>query len=125
MPTRGTQRIGALIKSGAYCGLRVWLAAADRPALAQDWPRLKPLHKLIAFKLMDAASALAFYRLLPYKERYFLFSGFPLQSIAPVIAEAPASVRRLFVQLPANFHAVMLQELARAGANVKFQDLTP
>ena len=112
----GTGRIGVLIKSGAYGDLRVWLAAADRPALAQDWPRLAPLHKLIAFKLMDAASALAFFRLLPYQERYFLFSGFSLQSIAPVIAEAPASVRRLFVQLPAKFHEIMLQGLAREAA---------
>jgi len=118
MSTHGTRRICALIKSGAYSDLRVWLAAADRSALAQDWPRLDPLHKLIAFKLMDAASALAFYRRLPYRERYFLFSGFPLQSIAPIIADAPASVRRLFVQLPAKFHGLMLQELGRDAAQV-------
>jgi hypothetical protein len=112
MRTHGLKRIGALIKSGAYGDLRVWLATADRSALAQDWPRLAPLHKLIVFKLMDATSALAFYRLLAYKEKYFLFSGFPLQSIAPVIEEASASVRRLFVQLPAKFYGVMLRELA-------------
>jgi hypothetical protein len=125
MSGHGTKRIGALIKSGSYGDLRVWLAAADRTALAKDWQRLEPLHKLIAFKLMDAASALAFYRLLPYKEKYFLFSGFPLQSIAPVIAEAPASVRRLFVRLPADSYEAMLRELTRDAANVKFQDLTP
>ncbi len=113
MPTRGTKWIGALIKSGAYAELRSWLAQADREDLARGWPRLAPLHKLIVFKLLDAASALAFYHSLPYKERYFLFSGFPLQSIAPVIAEAPASVRRLFVQLPARFYGIMFQDLAR------------
>jgi len=117
--------IDAWITSGAYGDLRLWLATADRPALVHDWPRLKPLHRLIAFKLMDAASALAFYRRLPYREKYFLFSGFPPQSIAPIIAEASASMRRLFVTLPAKFYGVMLQELVRAGADVKCQDLTP
>jgi hypothetical protein len=115
MRRHGAERIGALIKSGAYGDLRVWLAAADRPALAHDWPRLTLLHKLVAFKLMDAASALAFYQLLPYQERYFLFSGFPLNSIAPVLEDAAPSLRRLFVQLPAKFHGVMLQGLARAA----------
>jgi hypothetical protein len=107
----GTVR--ALAGAGSYGELRCWLAQADREDLARGWPRLEPLHKLVAFKLMDAVSALAFYRRLPYRERYFLFSGFPLQSIAPVVADAPACVRRLFVQLPAKFHGLMLQELAR------------
>jgi hypothetical protein len=107
--------VQALAGAGAYGELRPWLARADRAELARCWPRLGPLHKLIAFKLLDAASALAFYRLLPSQERYFLFSGFPLQSIAPVIAEAPASVRRLFVQLPAKFYGIMLRELTSAA----------
>jgi len=104
-----------LAAAGAYGELRPWLARADQEDLARCWPRLEPLHKLIAFKLMDAASALDFFRRLPYKERYFLFSGFPLQSIAPVIADAPASVRRLFVQLPAGFYGTMLRELTGAA----------
>lgn len=119
------ERIRELAGTGAYAELRSWLARADRADLARGWPRLKPLHKLIAFKLMDAASALDFYRRLPYEEKYFLFSGFPAAAIAPVLEDSPPSVRRLFVQLPAKFHGVMLQDLARAGANVKFQDLTP
>jgi hypothetical protein len=102
-----------MVRSGAYGELRAWLAQADRRGLARTWPLLAPLHKLAAFKLMDAASAMDFYRALPYRERYFLFSGFPLQSIAPLIAEAPASVRRLFVQLPARFYGAMLEDLGR------------
>ena len=105
-------RIGGLVRSGAYAELRSWLAKADREDLARGWLRLEAMHKLIAFKLMDAASALAFYRLLPYEEKYFLFSGLSPNAIAPVTADAPASVQRLFVQLPAKFHRIMLQDLA-------------
>ena len=108
--------IAGFIRSGSYAGLRAWLAGADRGELARAWPRLRPLHKLAAFKLMDAASALQFYRALPYRERYFLFSGFPLQSIAPLIADAPASARRLFVQLPARFAGAMLEDLGQEPA---------
>ena len=122
MRTASSETIGGFARAGAYGELRAWLAQADREDLARGWPRLAPLHKLIAFKLMDAVSALAFYRRLPYREKYFLFSGFPLQSIAPVIAEAPASVRRLFVQLPAKFHGLMLQELGRAAAPARMEN---
>jgi len=118
MRSDASATVGGFVQAGAYADLRAWLARADREDLARGWPRLAPLHKLIAFKLMDAVSALAFFRRLPYRERYFLFSGFPLQSIAPVIAQAPASVRRLFVQLPAKFHGLMLQELGRDAAQV-------
>jgi len=109
-------RVSDLIHAGAYAELRARLAAADRGELARSWPRLEPLHKLVAFKLMDAVSALAFYRRLPYREKYFLFCGFPLNSIAPVLEGAPPALRRLFVQLPAKFYGDMLQELACAGA---------
>ncbi|MDD5629280.1 MAG: hypothetical protein PHU21_09460 [Elusimicrobia bacterium] len=115
MRAHAAGRIDAAIESGAYGDLRAWLAAADRPGLARDWPRLRPLRKLIAFKLMDAASALEFYRRLPEGEKYFLFCGFPLAAIAPVLEGAPPSLRRLFVQLPADFCGLMLRELTRPG----------
>jgi Mg/Co/Ni transporter MgtE len=108
--------VARLIRAGAFASLRDWLRRADRAELARLWPRLAPLHKLAAFKLMDAVSALAFYRGLPYRERYFLFCGFPLQSIAPLIADAPASARRLFVQLPAKSQGAMLADLGQETA---------
>ncbi|MBI5239534.1 MAG: hypothetical protein HY926_03615 [Elusimicrobia bacterium] len=108
--------VAGFVRTGEYARLRAWLAQADRKELARAWPRLAPLHKLAAFKLMDAASALDFYRVLPYRERYFLFSGFPLQSIAPLLFDAPAATRRLFVQLPARFYGDMLEDLVREPA---------
>jgi len=113
MRGQSAAKIRACVRTRAYSELRSWLSRADHADLARGWRRLEPLHQLAAFKLMDAASALAFYRRLPYRERYLLFSGFPLQAIAPLIADAPASMRRLFVQLPARFHETMLQELGR------------
>jgi Mg/Co/Ni transporter MgtE len=108
--------IARSVRAGDFAPLRAWLARADRGELARDWPRLAPLEKLAAFKLMDAVSALQFYRSLPYRERYFLFCGLPLQSIAPLIADAPASVRRLFVQLPAKSQGAMLADLGQETA---------
>lgn len=101
-----------MAEAGAYAQLRSWLARADLAALARDWSGLDAMHKLIAFKLMNAAQALDFYRRLPAAEKYFLFCGFSLNAIAPILEDAPASVRRLFVQLPAKFQAFMLRELA-------------
>ena len=106
------RQVKALAEAGDYAQLRQWLARADRQALARGWTGLEPMHKLVAFKLMDAASAMDFFDRLPYREKYFLFSGFGIDSIAPVISGAPPSVRRLFVSLPARFYKTMLQRLA-------------
>lgn len=104
-----------LIRVRDYAGLRAWLKSADRARLARGWARLEPLHKLVAFKLLDAASAMEFYRVLPFREKYFLLSGFPLDAIAPVLESAPAAARRQFVRLPAEFAALMFRELARGA----------
>jgi len=115
-------RVSDLIHAGAYAELRARLAAADRGELARSWPRLEPLHKLVAFKLLAAAGALDFYRRLPYREKYFLLCGFPLGSIAPVLENAPPGARRLFVRLPVRFYERMFRELAR-GAGRKMANV--
>lgn len=111
MKDRNRGVLEALIERKDYGGLRRALAEADRETLAEAWPRFRPLEKLVLFKLMDAPAALEFYRGLPFKERYFLLCGFPLNSIAPVLEEASPAERRLFVQLPREFYDRMFRQL--------------
>lgn len=94
-----------------YARLRQALGACDPAVLARLWPSLRPLEKLVFFKLMDASAAMDFYARLPFQEKYFLFCGFPLQSIAPILEEAGAFQRRLFVQLPRAFYELMFRRL--------------
>ena len=102
-----------ILGQGAIPELRAWLAAAELGTLARHWTRLEPLRKLVVFKLLSAPRAFEFYRSLSCRERFFLFCGFPLNSISPVLEDAPASLRRLFVQLPATFHERMRADLVR------------
>lgn len=105
--------VARLIAVGDYAGLRAQLRGADPALLARLWPRLQPLHKLVAFKLMNAAAAMDFFKRLPYDERYFLFCGFAPVCIAPVLEGVPPGSRRLFVRLPAPFQKRMLDDLLR------------
>ncbi|MFA6004500.1 MAG: hypothetical protein WC881_10580 [Elusimicrobiota bacterium] len=104
-------RITESAAAGAFSELRRFLALSDRDALARSWPGLAAWHKLIAFKLIDAAMAMEIYGRLPFSEKYLLFSGFPINSIAPALEGLPAAVRRLFVQLPADFQDRMFRQL--------------
>ena len=116
MLTDAARQVDALLEARDFAEARRRLARADRSDLARGWPRLSPMRRLLAFKLMDAASALEFYRGLPYAERYFLFCGFSQACIAPVLEDAPPALRRVFVQLPARFYDLMLRDLAREPA---------
>ena len=86
---------------------------ADLAALARSWPRLDSLRKLLLFKLLAAPRALELYGRLPFREKYFLFCGFPISVIAPILEDAPPALRRAFVQLPAKFGDLMRQDLLR------------
>ncbi len=97
----------------AIGALRAWLAAADLAVLACSWPRLDSLRKLLLFKLLAAPRALELYGRLPFREKYFLFCGFPISVIAPILEDAPPALRRAFVQLPAKFGDLMRQDLLR------------
>ena len=105
------EALEALLSRKDYGGLRRALGKAEREALAEVWPRFRPLERLVLFKLMDAPAALEFYRELPFKERYLLLCGFPLNSIAPILEEVGPAERRLFVQLPREFYDRMFRQL--------------
>ena len=61
------EALEALLSRKDYGGLRRALGKAEREALAEVWPRFRPLERLVLFKLMDAPAALEFYRELPFK----------------------------------------------------------
>ncbi len=98
--------------------LRAWLAGADLAALARSWPRLDSLRKLLLFKLLAAPRAMELYGRLTFREKYFLFCGFPINAIAPVLEDAPPALRRAFVQLPAKFGVLMWRDLLREAGRV-------
>lgn len=111
MKAQDFEALEGMIAKRAFGLLKETLADTDRSELAEAWPRFKPLDKLVLFKLLDAQTALDFYTGLPFKERYYLLCGFPLDSIAPVLEAAPAADRRLFVQLPREFYDRMFRQL--------------
>lgn len=91
--------------------LRRALATLPRKELLAAWPGLSPLERLVCFKLLDANSALEVFEALPFEERYFVFSGFSVDSVAPVLEDLPPSERRLFVQLPKDAYDRMFRGL--------------
>lgn len=105
------KNIRRLLAAKDYAGLEALLAGAAVSELAALWPELEPMERLVAFKVMDAPRALELYEALPFDHRYFLLCGFPLQSIAPVIAALPPAGRRPFVQLPRDYYDRMFRGL--------------
>ena len=105
------EEITRLCRERDYAGLETLLADAELAVLLKFWPRLPPLDRLVAFKLLDAGRALEFYTLAPFKEKYFLFSGFSVNSIAPVLEDLPPLERRRFTPLPREFYDRMFRKL--------------
>ena len=103
----------ALLDAGSYPELEGELSRAGLPALARLWPKFKPMHKLVLFKLLDMPRAMELYRLLPFEEKYLMLCGFPLQAIAPVLEDLPSNARRPFVALPRECFEQMSEELVR------------
>jgi len=91
------------------------LGAAELSDLAGLWPKLKPMTKLAAFKLLSPDRAIGLYELLPFEEQYFLFSGFPPASIAPLIEPLAPAARKAFTELPRWHYDRMLDLLLRQG----------
>lgn len=104
-------KISELLRRRDYAAVENALQTADLGALAQEWADLAPLERLVAFKLLDAPRALDLYERLPFKDKYHLLCGFPLQSIAPVLEGLPLGERRRFVQLPREFYDRMFRRL--------------
>ncbi|HAH07238.1 MAG TPA: hypothetical protein DCM05_12070 [Elusimicrobia bacterium] len=103
-----------LISAKRYARLSATLARAKAEEMALSWTRLKPLEKLVLFKLMDAEPALALYQALPFEEKYFLLLGHPTDSVAPMIEGLSPGVRRLFCRKPSGFYDRMLKLLVGA-----------
>lgn len=101
----------SLIKRRAYSSLKDRLGCEENGSLAQAWPALAPMEKLIIFKLMEPGRALEFFAVLPFEEKYFLYCGAPLETIAPVLEDLRAPERRLFHQLPRGFAEKMFRSL--------------
>ena len=76
------------------------------------------MQKLVVFKLLDAPRALELYGTLPFREKYFLLMGFPLNSIAPVLEGLSAAQRRHFVQLPRQSYDRMFRQLISESAEL-------
>lgn len=112
------ERIGTLADRADYAALKALATAADRAELVEVWDKLKPMDKLVVFKLMSAPAALEFYDRLSFREKYFLLCGFPLASIAPVLEAAGPAERRLFVQLPREFYDRMFRRLLAESPRV-------
>lgn len=72
-----------------------------------EWGKLDPMGKLLAFKRLNAAEALEFYRALPFEDKYFLFCGFPLESIAPLLETLPEAERGRLQMWPKDFQRRM------------------
>lgn len=111
MPSLAAGAVSALLSAKDYPALERELARAPAAEVASLWPELGALDKLVVFKLLDAARALEVFEKLPFSERYFVFSGFPLQSIAPVLEELTPAQRRPFVQLPRDHYERMFRLL--------------
>jgi len=102
-----------------YAALEAALSAVSARELPKLWAGFKPLERLIVFKLLDAERALAVFELLPLEEKYFLFGGFPLAAIAPVLEDLPLMQRRHFVQLPRDAYERMYRSLLDASREIK------
>lgn len=102
----------SLIASGRYLDLKRLLEKYSATSLLSEWENLKPLERLVVFKLLTLPKALEFYAQVDDSEKYFLFCGLDPQSIAPVLENLSDRERGLFVEIPKNFADDMLAMLA-------------
>lgn len=107
--------IAELLKRKEFAALESELAATPIPALLRFWNALNPLERLVAFKLLDAPRALELFEKAPLEEKYFLFGGFPLAAIAPVLEGLPLMQKRHFIQLPRAIYERMYRALLDAS----------
>ncbi|OIO12415.1 MAG: hypothetical protein AUJ52_00280 [Elusimicrobia bacterium CG1_02_63_36] len=99
------------LESRDYRAVKALLNEGALEPLAECWPRLPLFDRLTAFKLLSPERAWAFFENLGEADRYALFTGFDLGSIAPVLEPLPDSERALFVALPESFRDRMAETL--------------
>src|SRR5687767_7663798 len=97
-----------LLERSDYAGLKENLGSCDLSTLASGWTALKPMEKLVLFKLMEPSRAMEFYGGLDFDDKYFLLNGFSLESISPVLERLSDRERSLFNPMPAACYDRML-----------------
>lgn len=104
-----------LLAEKSFLRLKRKLEAIDCESLAGCWDGFEGLAKLILFKLLKPAKALRLYERLSFESQYFLFCGFELQTIAPVLEDLSGKTCRLFHKLPEAYYDKMLRILIGVG----------
>lgn len=110
------EALAELVEKKDYAALEERLAGLSTAKLARAWPPLSAMQRLVCFKLLDAGRALELYEALPFREKYELLCGFPLQAIAPVLEPLSLVERRRFVTLPREFYERMFRLLVAEQA---------
>lgn len=107
-----------LLERSDYAGLKANLGSCDLSSLVSDWAALKPMEKLVLFKLMEPARAMELYGGLDFDDKYFLLNGFSLESISPVLERLSDRERSLFSPMPAACYDRMLR--MTVGGEIEF-----
>ena len=104
--------IRALLKKRRYQTLKDFLSTTSAGDIAALWMPLEPMEKLAAFKLLDGAKAMALYGRLSFEERYFLFCGFPLETLAPILEDMSEKDKKIFRRPSPKLYQKMLQQVS-------------
>ena len=105
----------SLIVDGRYADLKRLLDKEPMDSLLSQWKNLKPLERLVVFKLLSVGKALELYGKVDHAEKYFLFCGLGPQAIAPVLENLSDRDRGLFVEIPKNFADDMIAALSKVA----------
>lgn len=110
-----------LIAERDFAPLERLAASLELPALVEAWRALPSLGRLALFKLLEPPRAMELFYRLGYDEKYFLFCGLPMSSVAPLLEGLPPQEKRRFVSLPRSCQGDMMRDLlcavpARASA---------
>ncbi len=105
------ETLSSLTTSARYSDLKRLLERYSTSSLISEWKSLKPLERLVVFKLLALPKALEFYAQVDDSEKYFLFCGLGTQPIAPVLENLSDRERGLFVEIPKNIADDMLAAL--------------
>ena len=103
--------IRRLLKDRECRSLKDMLSRAEAEKLAALWPELEPMEKLACYKLLASEKAWALFQRLSFEDRYFLFSGFPLECISPILEELTEEEKRIFSPHDAGLYERMLSAI--------------
>lgn len=107
------ERCRRLIGGKDYASLKAQVASMDNGGLLAVWRRLRPLERLLLFKLLPAGRAMNLFEALDFEQKYFLFCGFDRGAIAPSLEGLPKRIKASFTSLPESCYDEMLRLLAQ------------